>query len=89
MKSNSHKMESPYGKLDDAFPEAKGKLVYIWEDEAEDDNFKPPCMYYVLDSSGGRMYFKTIKRGTAQTIADKVYGVGKYTVRAEMKANIR
>ena len=89
MKSNSHKMESPYGKLDDAFPEAKGKLVYIWEDEAEDDNFKPPCMYYVLDCFGGRMYFKTIKRATAKKLSDIVFGVDKYQVRVEIKAAIR
>ena len=89
MELNRSMMSSPFGNLDDAFPEAAGKLIYVWEHELEEDSFKPPSNYYVRDCFGGRMYFKTIKRATAKKLSDIVFGVDKYQVRVEMKANIR
>ena len=82
-------MESPYGSLDVAFPECKGKLLYVWEDEVlDEDNYKPPARFYVVTADGGRMYFKTNSRARAQELADAVFG-GKYTIRVEIKAQVR
>ena len=82
-------MESPYGSLDVAFPECKGKLAYVWEDEVlDEDNYKPPSRLYVVTADGGRMYFKTNSRARAQELADAVFG-GKYTIRVEIKAQVR
>ena len=82
-------MESPYGDLDVAFPECKGKLVYVWEDEVLSEEFyKPPARFYVATADGGRMYFKTNSRAKAQELADAVFG-GKYIVRVEIKAQVR
>ena len=84
-----HIMESPYGDLDVAFPECKGKLAYMWEDAVlNEDNFKPPAKFYVATADGGRMYFKTNSRARAQELADAVFG-GKYTIRVEIKAQVR
>ena len=81
--------DSPYGLLDEVFPEAKGKLKYAWEHEVGDeDNFKPPAKFYVATADGGRMYFKTNSRAKAQEYADYCFG-GKYKVRVEMKAAVR
>ena len=81
--------ESPYGLLDVAFPECKGKLLYVWEDEVlDEDNYKPPARFYVVTADGGRMYFKTNSRARAQELADAVFG-GKYTIRVEIKAQVR
>ena len=82
-------LESPYGSLDVAFPECKGKLLYVWEDEVlDEDNYKPPARFYVVTADGGRMYFKTNSRARAQELADAVFG-GKYTIRVEIKAQVR
>ena len=82
-------MESPFGSLDVAFPECKGKLLYVWEDEVlDEDNYKPPARFYVVTADGGRMYFKTNSRARAQELADAVFG-GKYTIRVEIKAQVR
>lgn len=85
-----HILESPYGDLDVAFPECKGKLIYVWEHEvADEDNFKPPTQFYVATADGGRMYFKTNSRSRAQELADDCYGVGKYTVKIVVRASVR
>ena len=82
-------MESPYGLLDVAFPECKGKLAYVWEDEVlNEELYKPPARFYVATADGGRMYFKTNSRAKAQELADAVFG-GKYTIRVEIKAQVR
>lgn len=82
-------LESPYGSLDVAFPECKGKLVYVWEDEVlNEELYKPPARFYVVTADGGRMYFKTNSRTKAQELADAVFG-GKYIVRVEIKAQVR
>ena len=84
-----HILESPYGALDEAFPQCKGKLAYVWEDEVlNEDNYKPRSRFYVATADGGRMYFKTNSRARAQELADAVFG-GKYTVRVEIKAQVR
>ena len=82
-------MESPYGSLDVAFPECKGKLAYVWEDEVlNEELYKPRGRFYVATADGGRMYFKTNSRARAQELADAVFGV-KYTIRVEIKAQVR
>ena len=82
-------LESPYGSLDVAFPECKGKLAYVWEDEVlNEELYKPRGRFYVATADGGRMYFKTNSRARAQELADAVFGV-KYTIRVEIKAQVR
>lgn len=81
--------DSPYGLLDEVFPDAKGKLKYAWEHEvADEDNFKPHSQFYVATADGGRMYFKTNSRARAQELADTVFG-RKYIIRVEIKAQVR
>lgn len=80
--------DSPYGLLDEVFPEAKGKLKYAYEADVLRDDYKPLGTYYVEDALGGRIYFRTNSRAKAQEYADLCFG-GKYRVRVEMKANIR
>ena len=80
--------DSPYGVLDEVFPEAKGKLKYAWEHEVLQDNYKPLGTYYTEDALGGRMYYRTNSRAKAQEIANLIYN-GRYTVRVEMKAAVR
>lgn len=83
-------MESPFGALNMAFPECKDKLVYVWEQEVQDeDNFKPPTGYYCDDALGGKMFFRTNKRAQAQVLCDKVFGTGKYLVKIVVKAQVR
>lgn len=82
-------LESPYGKLEEAFPQCKGKLLYVWESEVlDEDNYKPRGQFYVATADGGRMYFKTNSRARAQELADAVFG-GKYAIRVEIKAQVR
>ena len=81
--------DSPYGLLDEVFPEAKGKLKYAWEHEvADEDNFKPYSQFFVSDALGGMMFFRTNSRAKAQELADYVYG-GKYKVKIVVKAAVR
>lgn len=79
--------DSPYGVLEEVFPEAKGKLKYAYEADVLQDDYKPLGTYYVEDAFG-RMYFRTNSRAKAQEIANLVYN-RRYTVRVEMKAAIR
>lgn len=80
--------DSPYGVLEEVFPEAKGKLKYAWEHEVLQDDYKPLGTYYTEDALGGRMYYRTNSRAKAQEYADYCFG-GKYKVRVEMKAAVR
>lgn len=80
--------DSPYGVLDEVFPEAKGKLKYAYEADVLQDDYKPLGTYYVEDALGGRLYFRTNSRAKAQGYADYCFG-GKYKVRVEMKAAVR
>lgn len=58
-------------------------------EEREDDEFKHPTTYYILNASMDGVYFKTRDRIKAQELADKIYGKGKYTVRKAIKAQVR
>ena len=81
--------DSPYGVLDEVFPEAKGKLKYAWEHEVVDEyNFKPHSQFFISDALGGMMFFRTNSRAKAQELADYVYG-GKYKVKIVVKAAVR
>lgn len=81
--------DSPYGLLDEVFPEAKGKLKDAWEHEvANEDNFKPHSQFFISDALGGMMFFRTNSRAKAQEICDYVYE-GKYKVKVVVKAAVR
>ena len=43
--------DSPYGLLDEVFPEAKGKLKYAYEADVLQDDYKPIGTYYVENVS--------------------------------------
>ena len=81
--------DSPYGLLDQVFPEAKGKLVYVEESiMVDEDRFRAPTQFFVSDALGGAMFFRTNSRTKAQELADYVYG-GKYKVKIIVKAAVR
>lgn len=80
--------DSPYGLLEEVFPEAKGKLKYAYEADVLQDDYKPLGTYYTEDALGGRMYYRTNSRAKAQEYADYCFE-GKYKVRVEMKAAVR
>lgn len=83
-------LQSPYGELDVAFPECKGKLAYAWEHEVEDeDNFRPITGFFINDAMGGHLYFRTNSRSNAQRLCDLCFGVNKYKVKIVVKAAIR
>ena len=83
-------LESPYGLLNVAFPECKGKLVYVWEDEVlNEDLYKPRTQYFVADALGGHLFFRTNSRAKAQELCEKCFGAGKYTVKVVVRASVR
>ena len=83
-------MESPYGSLDVAFPECKGKLVYVWEDEVlNEELYKPRTQFFIADSLGGHLFFRTNSRAKAQKLCDDCYGPNKYTVKIVVRASVR
>ena len=88
--SAKHVADSPYGLLDEVFPECAGKLKYAWEHEvADEDNFKPYTGFFINDAMGGHLYFRTNSRANAQRLCDLCFGVGKYTVKIVVKAAVR
>lgn len=81
--------ESPYGSLDVAFHECKGKLLYVWEDEVlDEDNYKPPAQFFVADAFGGHLFFRTNSRAKAQELCDLCFNK-KYTVKVVVRASVR
>ena len=84
-------LESPYGALEEAFPQAKGKLLYVWESEVlDEDNYKPRGQFFVVDAFGGHLFFRTNSRAKAQEICDSIFQPqGKYLVKAVIKAQVR
>ena len=82
-------LESPYGTLDEAFPECKGKLLYVWESEVlDEDNYKPRGQFFVVDAFGGHLFFRTNSRAKAQHLCDLCFN-GKYTVKVVVRAAVR
>ena len=85
-----HILESPYGDLDVAFPECKGKLAYVWEDEVlNEELYKPRTQFFIADSLGGHLFFRTNSRAKAQKLCDDCYGPNKYTVKIVVRASVR
>lgn len=83
-------LESPYGKLEEAFPQCKGKLLYVWESEVlDEDNYKPRGQFFIVDAFGGHLFFRTNSRSTAQCLCDEVYGENKYLVKTVIRAEVR
>lgn len=80
--------DNPYGNLDEVFPEVKGRLTYVHENDFERDDFRPPSGWYVLTPMGGKMYIRCQKRSKAQEIADYAFQ-GRFKVVPEIKAAIR
>ena len=82
-------LESPFGKLDEAFPECKGKLAYVWEDEVlNEELYKPRAQFFVADALGGHLFFRTNSRAKAQKMCDDCFGP-KYTVKIVVRASVR
>ena len=83
-------MESPYGDLNVAFPECKGKLAYVWEDEVlNEELYKARTQFFVADALGGHLFFRTNSRTKAQKMCDDCFGAGKYTVKVVVRASVR
>jgi hypothetical protein len=90
MQAKKKFMESPYGLLDVAFPECKGKLAYVWEDEVlNEEIYKPRSQYFIADALGGHLFFRTNSRAKASKMCDDCFGVGKYTVKIVVCASVR
>ena len=84
------KPESPFGVLDEAFPQAKGKLLYVWESEVlDEDNYKPRGQFFVVDAFGGHLFFRTNSRTKAQHLCELCFGANKYTVKVVVRAAVR
>lgn len=82
-------MDSPYGNLNEAFPDCKDKLKYAWEHEVlDEDNFKPPTQFFISDAFGGMVFFRTNSRANAQRLCEMCFGK-KYTVKIVVRAAIR
>ena len=82
-------MESPYGDLDVAFPECKGKLAYVWEDEVlNEEVYKPRTQFFIADALGGHLFFRTNSRAKAQELSDLCFNK-KYTVKVVVRASVR
>lgn len=54
----------------------------IWSEEEERFVLNAPSNFYVLISTGDRVYYKTRDRKLAQEAADEDWGKGKYVIRA-------
>ena len=52
-----------------------------WDDVSESFVLNAPSNFYVLISTGDRVYYKTRDRKLAQEAADLDWGKGKYTIR--------
>ncbi len=84
-----HILESPYGDLNVAFPECKGKLAYVWEDEVlNEELYKPRAQFFIADALGGHLFFRTNSRAKAQRMCDDCFGP-KYTVKVVVRASVR
>lgn len=82
-------LESPYGALDEAFPQCKGKLAYVWEDEVlNEELYKPKSQFFIADALGGHLFFRTNSRAKAQKMCDDCFGP-KYTVKIVVRAAVR
>lgn len=64
-------------------------LIFVREDEWQDDEFRDPAQYYIFNALGEAVYFKTRNRIKAQEWADQLYGKGFYIVKKAIKAAVR
>lgn len=64
-------------------------VEYVSEEERFADDFKPPSQFFIVNALGEGVYFHTRSRAKAQTQCDLTYGKGKYSVRAEIRCNLR
>lgn len=53
----------------------------VWSDEEECFVLNAPSNFYVLISTGDRIFYKTRDRKLAQEAADADWGKGKYVIR--------
>lgn len=61
-----------------SIPESEAE---VWSDEEERFVLNAPSNFYVLISTGDRVYYKTRDRKLAQEAADFDWGKGKYVIR--------
>lgn len=57
------------------------KEAECWDEVSESFVLNAPSNFYVLISTGDRIYYMTRDRATAQKQADEDWGVGKYKIR--------
>ena len=79
------KRVSPYGELDWIAPADRDRYIYVYKVDFEEEGFKPPTAWMVMNAFGDRVYFKARSRATAQILCDNLMGLGKYTVVADKK----
>lgn len=64
-------------------------VEYVSEEDRFSDDFKPPSQFFIVNALGEGVYFHTRSRAKAQEKCDVEYGKGKYSVRAEIRCNLR
>jgi len=53
----------------------------VWSDEEQCFVLNAPSNFYILNSLGQRVFYRTRNRAEAQQAADEEYGKGRYTIR--------
>jgi hypothetical protein len=53
----------------------------VWDEDSQTFQSKTPSNFYVLISTGDRIFYVTKDRMAAQKQADEDWGVGKYKIR--------
>lgn len=71
---------SPYGEVTWMDQKDAERLIYVFKVFFEEDHFKPPSAWMVVNALGDRVYFKSRSRASAQLLCDELLGTGKYTV---------
>lgn len=80
---------NPNETFEEALKSIEKFVIIIPEEERFDMEFKAPTGFFVINANGDAVYFRTRSRPKAQEMADRLYGVGFYTVRKELKAAVR
>lgn len=86
----------PMDYLPEGTPKSLKKLVVVvpenegefWDNDKETFVFKPSSRYYIRDSWGNYVYFKTRSRAKATEISNKIYGNGFFTVKEVVNASV-
>lgn len=80
---------NPNETFEEALKSIEKFVIIIPEEERFDLEFKEPASYFIVNANGDGVYFKTSSLSKAQSYADKLYGVGLYSARKVIRAQVR